>query len=140
MLLTAYHAGIEVGRYISLERIIEENKERYYETLHQSSQGWHEGQHDPWPYIGYLLFILKTAYAEFEERVGQMGAPRGEKTALIRAAISRQSEPFSLAGLEAACPGVSRDMIRKVLLDVQRDGEIKCVKRGRSARWVKIAQ
>lgn len=138
-LLTAYHAGIDVGRYISLERIIEENKDRYYETLRQSSQGWHEGQHDPWPYIGYLLFILKTAYAEFEERVGQMGAPRGEKTALIRTAISRQTASFSLSGLEAACPGVSRDMIRKVLLDLQRDGEIKCVKRGRSARWDKTA-
>ena len=41
--------GIEVGRYISIERLIEENKERYYETLEQSSQGWHEGKHDPWP-------------------------------------------------------------------------------------------
>ena len=45
--MTAYHCGLEVGRYISLERIIEENKERYYETLRLSSQGWHEGRHDP---------------------------------------------------------------------------------------------
>lgn len=50
LLLTAYHLGIEVGRYVSLERIIEENKARYYETLQQSSQGWHEGKHNPWPH------------------------------------------------------------------------------------------
>ena len=43
LLLQSYHLGYEVGRYISLERLIEENKERYYETLEQSSQGWHEG-------------------------------------------------------------------------------------------------
>ena len=71
LLLQCYHFGFEVGRYISLERLIEENKDRYYETLEQSSQGWHEGQHDPWPYIGYILYILKTAYREFEERVGR---------------------------------------------------------------------
>ena len=48
-LLSCYHCGIEAGRYISLERIIEQNKERYYEVLEQSSQRWHEGKHDPWP-------------------------------------------------------------------------------------------
>ncbi len=48
-LLGAYHCGLEVGRYISLERLIEENKERYYEVLEASSQRWHEGKHDPWP-------------------------------------------------------------------------------------------
>jgi len=50
LLLQCYHSGFEVGRYISLERLIEQNKERYYETLQQSSQGWHDGKHDPWPY------------------------------------------------------------------------------------------
>src|SRR2546422_8033030 len=60
MLLQSYHLGFEVGRYISLERLMEQNKERYYETLELSSQGWHEGKHNPWPYVNYLLFILKT--------------------------------------------------------------------------------
>jgi len=46
-LLSSYHCGMEAGRYISIERIIEQNKERYYEVLEQSSQGWHEGRHEP---------------------------------------------------------------------------------------------
>lgn len=46
-LLGCYQLAYQVGRYISLERLIEENKERYYETLELSSQGWHEGKHDP---------------------------------------------------------------------------------------------
>ena len=44
-LLQSYQLGYEVGRYISLERLVEQNKARYYETLEQSSQGWHEGKH-----------------------------------------------------------------------------------------------
>ena len=58
LLLQLYHAGFEVGRYVSLERPIEEHKERYCETLEISSQNWHEGKHDPWLYINFLLYIL----------------------------------------------------------------------------------
>ncbi len=137
LLQTCYHLGLEVGRYISLERIIEQNKERYYETLRISSQGWHEGKHDPWPYIGYLLFILKQAYQEFEERVGQIESPRGEKTALIETAI-RQLETFSVSDIQRACPGVSVDMIRRTLKVMQDKNEVKCTRKGRSAKWMRV--
>lgn len=137
LLLTCYHAGIEVGRYISLERLIEEHKVRYYETLEQSSQGWHEGQHDPWPYIGFVLFILDQAYKEFEQRVGEMSSPKGAKTSLVVHALDNIAGPFTLSELEAACPGVSRDMIRKVLKDMKQSGEVDCTGRGPAARWEK---
>jgi len=75
--------GFEVGRFVSLERLIEQNKSRYYETLEQSSQGWHEGKNDPWPYVNYILFILKTAYKEFEDRVGEIASHKGAKTELV---------------------------------------------------------
>src|SRR5271157_3905776 len=94
LLLQCYHLGYEVGRYISLERLIEQNKDRYYETLEQSSQGWHQGKHDPWPAINYLLWILKTAYTEFEERVGQVKALPGEKSQIIAGAIARMLGDF----------------------------------------------
>src|SRR5205807_5198128 len=71
LLLTCYHAGLEVGHYISLERLVEQNKERYYETLKLSSDGWHKGNHNPWHYINFLLYTLIDAYKEFERRVGQ---------------------------------------------------------------------
>lgn len=57
LLLMCYQLGFEVGRYISLERLIEENKDRFYEILEESSQGWHDGKHDRWPFVNYLLFI-----------------------------------------------------------------------------------
>lgn len=61
LLLHSYHLDIIVGRYVSFERLIENNKERYYETLEESSTGWHAGKHDPWPYINFVLYIIKTA-------------------------------------------------------------------------------
>jgi Fic family protein len=137
LLLQCYHLGYEVGRYISIERIIEQSKDRYYETLGQSSQSWHEGKHDPWPYINYVLYTLKTAYSEFEERVGQLRSPKGTKTELIKSAINSFSREFTLSGLERACPGVSRDMIRRVLRELQGLREVECLGRGPGALWRK---
>jgi Fic family protein len=135
LLLTAYHLGLEVGRYISLERIIEDNKERYYETLEQSSQGWHEGKHDPWPYIGYLLYVLKQAYDELERRVGELSSPRGEKTALIVAAVESKVGEFSVSDIQDACPGVGIDLIRLTLKKLRADGSVECLGMGRNAQW-----
>ena len=136
-LLQGYQLGYEVGRYISLERLVEQNKDRYYETLENSSQGWHEGKHDPWPYINYVLFILKTAYKEFAERVGETKAPRGAKTDQVISAIDQFAGEFSVAQLELRCPGVSRDMVRRVLREQQAAGKIECQGRGPAARWRK---
>src|SRR5262249_12719462 len=103
LLLQSYHAGMEVGRYISLERLIEQNKERYYETLHQSSEGWHEGKHDPWVYINYVLFILKDAYQEFESRVGETSEPKGAKAEHVRETVRKMIGEFRLSDVERAC-------------------------------------
>lgn len=135
LLLQCYHAGAEVGRYISLERLIEQNKERYYETLEQSSTGWHEGEHDPWPFINYTLWILREAYKEFEYRVGNIKVPPGEKSQVIVSAIQRMTGDFSVAQLQRQCPGVSIDMIRHVLKSQRKEGRVECLGRGRNAVW-----
>ncbi|MDO8539828.1 MAG: Fic family protein [Opitutaceae bacterium] len=138
-LLACYHCGIEAGRYISLERIIEGDKERYYEVLEQSSKRWHEGKHDSWPAMNFLLFILTQACKEFEQRVGQLKSPRGEKTALVEEAIARQTGQFSLSDLQNACPGVSVDLIRSVLKRL-KGVSVECLGRGHTAKWRKRAK
>jgi Fic family protein len=135
LLLQSYQLGYEVGRYVSLERLIEQNKERYYETLEQSSWGWHKRKQNPWPYINYLLSILKMAYKEFEARLGQIKSPRGAKTDLIETAVKNFDSEFTLTDLERACPGVSRDMVRRVLRNLQAAGDVKCLGRGPGALW-----
>lgn len=88
LLLQCYHLGYEVGRYISLERIVEESKETYYEALLKSSQKWHEAQHDLRPWWNYFLGMLTAAYKEFELRVGTVTSARGAKREMVRQAVS----------------------------------------------------
>jgi hypothetical protein len=65
------------GRYISLETAIEETKEGYYDSLHTSSQGWHEARHSLVPWWEYFVGVmLVKAYRQFEERVGVTTARR----------------------------------------------------------------
>jgi len=135
LLLGGYHAGLQAGRYVSLERTIEENKEGYYERLARSSVVWQEGRHAPWPYVRFVLYAIKNVCREFEARVGQMAAPRGAKTQLVEQALARLPSEFTLADLERACPGVSRDMVRKVLKGLRARGRISCIGRGPGARW-----
>ena len=136
-LLACYHCGIEAGRYIGLERLVEENKERYYEVLEKSSQRWHQGQHDPWPAMNFLLYILNLACQEFEQRVGQLKSPRGAKTELVEQAIENRTGEFGITEMERLCPGVSRDMIRLLLRDLKAAGRVECLGRGPGAKWRK---
>lgn len=132
-----YHFDYQVGRYISLERIFEETKESYYETLEKSSQGWHEGKHDVHPWLNYFWGTLTRAYREFEERVGNIKTGRGSKTDQIRQAVQRKIGPFSISEIEDACPGISRDMVRNVLRQMKDENLIESTGKGRSAKWVK---
>lgn len=134
-LLALYQHGYEVGRFISLERLIEESRADYYDVLHRSSEGWHEGRHDLLIWLNYFLAILRRAYVELEQRVGQGKAGRGTKKAWIEATIASFPGPFSLADLERACPGASRDMARRVLRQLQKAGEVESMGRGPGALW-----
>ncbi|MGH7774122.1 MAG: Fic family protein, partial [Candidatus Binatia bacterium] len=134
-LLALYHHGYEVGHYISLERLVEEAKEDYYEVLTRSSQDWHEGKHDFSPWLNYFLAILRRACAEFEQRAGQVKADRGAKTQMVEQAIGSISGEFGITDLERVCPGVSRDMIRRLLRDFKSEGRIECLGRGPGAKW-----
>lgn len=136
-LLLLYHFDYLVGRFVSLERIIEESKETYYEALEASSKGWHDGAHNPLPWLRYFWGTLLRAYKEFEERAGALVSARGSKTELIYDAVARRMEPFSVTDIEMDCPGISRDMVRHVLRQMRDDGKIEVRGKGRGARWVK---
>ena len=47
---------------------------------------------------------------------------------------------FRLADVEAACPTVSRDMIRHVLFRLRDEQKIKAVGKGRGAKWQKLVE
>ena len=137
-LMLLYHFGYKVGRFISLERVFEGSKETYYEVLEASSANWHEGRHDPFPWINYFWGVLLKAYREFEERVGTIrSASRGTKGDEIRNAVRRRIGPFAISDIEGDCPNVSRDMIRKILRQLRDDRVIVRQGRGRGAKWIR---
>jgi Fic family protein len=136
-LLLLYQFEYEVGRYISLERIIEESKDTYYESLEASSHGWHEGRHDCLPWLRYFWGVVLRAYREFEERVGTIRAGRGSKTDLVEESIGRRIGPFAISDIEVDSPGVSRDWIRIVLRRLRDEGRIVRQGSGRGAKWVR---
>lgn len=123
-LLLLYQAGHEVGRFISLEKLIEESKETYYDSLEASTANWNQGKHDIWPWMNYFLGILNAAYKDFEARVGSVATGRGAKRQRIHQFIrSRVSDSFTFDDLERALPDISSVYIRKELRKL-RDAEV----------------
>ena len=137
-ILSLYHHGFSVGKYISLERIVEQTKETYYESLNKSSQEWHKTKHDIAPWLNYFLGMILSAYKEFEDRASHLKPGRGSKTALVTDAIERQAGEFSISDIQQACPNVSRVMVKKVLLQMRKDKKIKSLGKGQSAKWKRM--
>jgi len=139
-LLLLYAAGYEVGRYISLERIIETTKETYYEALLRSSQRWESGNHDLTPWHQYSLGVLVYAYREFEQRVGELATMPGAKREAVLAAFEAYDpgHTFSISELEHVCPTVSRATVRRVLNELREQDRVECLGTGRWARWQKL--
>ena len=136
-LLSLYHHGIEVGRFVSLERLIEENREDYYRALLESSQGWHEGRHDLVPWLNFFLSTLRRAYRELEEREEALKNAPGSKTKLIEAAVAAFPGSFTFRELRAACPTASAELVRKVLHGLRIAGRVRALGRGPGARWTR---
>lgn len=129
-----YQAGYGVGRYISLERLIDRSRNGYYGALQASSVGWHEGTHDVLPWLEYLLGTVKAAYDELEERVGQVQGP-GAKSAAVRRFATTTVVPFTIADVREAVPSASDSLISKVLVELRDEVRIERLGRGRGTRW-----
>ncbi len=136
--LLLYHQGYEVGRYISLENIIEKTRESYYDTLNQSSINWHSGKHNIIPWVEYFLSTIVAAFTEFESRIGKISSGYGSKMEMVINAIDSFLGDFSLADVERACPVVGRDWIRKLLQRLKIEGKVESIGKGRYAKWRKI--
>jgi Fic family protein len=137
-LLLLYHGDYEAGRYISLEKLVEDSKETYYEALAGSTTGWHEGQHDLEPWTQYFLGIVNAAYSEFEKRTTVFQG-KGSKTALVERFIATSlSRDFKFDDIRHAAPGVSDSTIRGVLQRLKREGVVEPLSTGRSAKWRRL--
>jgi len=136
-LLLTYRAGYIVGKYISIERLIEQTKEQYYEVLHASSQGWIDGKNDYMPFIRYFLGILVKAYNEFEERVSHLKFGKISKPERIKKIIENKIGKFNKQDIRDLCPDISIQTIEKTLIELVKQGEIIKIGNGRYAGYAR---
>ena len=135
-LLLLYQAGFDVGRYISLERMIEETKEGYYETLHESSKGWHESQNDSLPFAQYLLSVILGCYRTFEDRI-QNVENKENKTRRVQLFFEGHLGNATKKEIQEYCPDISLATIELALAKLVKSGYLEKISGGRFASYRK---
>ena len=135
--LLLYRNGFYVGKYISLEAKIAQNKDLYYSALRQAQEGWHEGTEDAVPFIKYLLGIILSAYRDFEDRFSLV---EQKKPALetVRQATLNKIGRFSKQDIRELCPALSVSSIEGALRKLVASGELKREGNGKSTCYYRL--
>ena len=137
-LLLFYKAGYIVGKYVSMEMLIEKTKETYYEALQASSTGWHEGENSYEPFVKYYLGIMLKAYNEFESRVEHLKHRSLSKPDRIKAVIDNKVGKITKKEIMEFCPDISKVTVERTLTDLVKSGYIAKVGAGPSTGYVRI--
>ena len=135
-LLLLYKSGFIVGKYISIEKIIEETKETYYEALQDSSIGWHDNNNDYKPFVNYMLGVIVSAYKEFESRVKLVANTKLSKPERIREIIKAHIGTITKAELLEINPDISDTTVQRALAALLKKNEIKKIGGGRYTKYV----
>ena len=138
-LLLLYKNGYQVGKYISIEKQIEQTKDRYYDVLEVSDAGWHEETNDPTPFIRYMLTVILACYTEFEDRVGMMAQIGAASSAydVVKHYVEEKVGKFTSADVLAHCPGIGRSSTLSALKRLTEEGIILRKGTGRSTFYVR---
>ena len=137
-LLLLYRAGFIVGKYISIEMLIEETKETYYEALQDSSYMWHESKNIYEPFVKYYLGILIKASNEFESRIEYLSDCRISKSEKIKKLIQNTTGKINKKEILAQCPDISTKTVERALADLVKKGLIEKVGASSATAYVWI--
>ena len=135
-LLLLYRAGYIVGKYISIEKLIEETKETYYEALGSSSTDWHEDTNDYLPFVRYMLGVVVAAYREFSTRVEKLSVSNLSKPERIREIIRDTIGKITKATIMEKCPDISQVTIQRTLNDLVKSGDVLKIGGGRYTAYI----
>ena len=137
-LLLFYKSGYIVGKYVSMEMLIEKTKETYYEVLQTSSAGWHECENSYEPFVKYYLGIMLKAYNEFESRVEHLKHRKLSKPERIKAVIDKKVGKITKKEIIEFCPDISKVTVERTLAELVKSGYIAKVGAGPSTGYVRI--
>ena len=135
-LLLLYRAGYIVGKYISIEKVIETSKDTYYEALQSSSQGWHEEENDYAPFVRYMLGVILSAYRDFSSRVRVLTTSGISKPDRIREIIKDTLGKITKTEIMQKCPDISQVTVQRTLNDLVKNGDIIKIGGGRYTSYV----
>ncbi len=135
-LLLLYRAGYIVGKYISIESLIERSKETYYEVLQQSSENWHESKNNYEPFVKYTLGIIVAAYREFETRVDVLITKGLSKPERIAETIKNTLGKITKRELAEKCPDISEVTVQRALNDLLKTDDIIKIGGGRYTSYI----
>ena len=136
-LLLLYRSGYIVGKYISIEMIIEKTKETYYEMLLESSRGWYEGGNDYFPFVKYYLEVILSAYKEFSSRVELMQNRSLSKPERIRVLFDNTLQKLSKRMILEKCPDISTSTVEITLASLLKEGYILKTGAGKNTAYIR---
>ena len=135
-LLLLYRSGYIVGKYISIEKLIEQTKEIYYESLQLSSAGWHENKNDYEPFVKYMLGVIVAAYRDFSSRVSLLTTQGMSKPDRVKEIIRATLGPITKTEILAKCPDISQVTVQRALADLVDKGVIVKLGGGRYTKYI----
>lgn len=135
-LLLLYRSGYIVGKYISIEKLIEQTKEIYYESLQLSSAGWHENKNDYEPFVKYMLGVIVAAYRDFSSRVSLLTTQGMSKPDRVKEIIRATLGPITKTEILAKCPDISQVTVQRALADLVDKGDIVKLGGGRYTKYI----
>lgn len=138
-LLLFYKAGYIVGKYVSIEMLIEKTKKTYYEALQASSFHWHEHQNNYEPFVKYYLGIILKAYNEFENRVEHLKYRKLSKPDRIKSLIEKKVGKITKKEIMELCPDISKVTVERTLTELVKSGYIVKVGSGPATGYIHIS-
>ncbi len=136
-LLLLYRSGYIVGKYISMEMIIERTKETYYEKLQESSENWLENENSYLPFVKYYLEIIFNAYKEFSSRVEHLQNRTLSKPERVKLLFDNTLQKLSKKDILEKCPDISMSTVEVTLSSLLKDGYIIKTGAGRSTAYIR---
>ena len=134
-LLLLYKANYLVGKYISIEKIIEETKDSYYETLEKSSVKWHDNENDYSYFVEYYLGIILNAYKEFDSRINIVENKKVTAYDRIIDIFKDNIIPIDKAFIMNKCPDLSETTIERSLNKLLKEDKIVKISGGRYTKY-----
>ncbi|MCI8403768.1 MAG: Fic family protein [Clostridia bacterium] len=130
-LLLLYRSGYIVGKYVSIEKMIETTKDSYYDALQKSSLGWHENDNDYAPFVRYMLSVILAAHREFASRVQIMIESKLSKLERVAMIIEDTLGKVTKHDILEKCPDISETTVQRALADLLKNGKIIKISGGR---------